>query len=79
MVGFFLPVPLSKDNWASERQFDLEDEEPRAFEFDWDVPQFCDEWQEIKVGGGEDKSQIGKLVKVAARTTNTLFVVDTNI
>ena len=62
-----------------ERQFDLEDEEPKAFELDWDVPQYCDEWQEISVGGVGNEKPSGKVVKVAAQTANTLFVIDTNI
>lgn len=62
-----------------ERQFDLEDKDPKAFEFDWDVTQFCDEWQEIKIGEAEMQSPRGKVIRVAAQTANTLFVVDTNI
>lgn len=62
-----------------ERQFDLEEEEPKAFELDWDIPQFCDEWQEISVGGAESKAGRGRVVEVAAQTANTLFIFDTNI
>lgn len=64
-----------------ERQFELEDAEPKAYELDWDVPQFCEEWQEISVGRGVDgmERRRGKVVKVAAMTANTLFVVDTRL
>lgn len=63
-----------------ERQLDLDYFYNKAFEFEWDVPQYCDEWQEISVGGDENGNRRGKFVKIAAQTANsTMFVVDTNI
>lgn len=53
-----------------QKQFDLDDEEPECFEWSHDAQEYSEEWQQVDTDGVK-----GRVVKIAAGSDSTLFVV----